>query len=248
MVGRRELTAVDVRALVLDAIDLIQYAQRDLKLPICPNIRTTRYKLKEGRFIAKKLPRDRTGSYHMAFGTFDPPSTIILDSTLPFCDRPLDIPEIPHTMAYYTATHEVIHADDHIGGDLTYLATHEHILKNHMDKLEDSMQIIRENNNDDCIQSSYELACLWAIQYMDILTHYRSYVVLRHHDFPKLDMVWDRMQNEIFPPALMTTIERDKNMQYIFKTMIENAGDYCLIDAIQENQDIGAKNAEKYTV
>ena len=239
---------MDVRALVLDAIDLIHYAQRELQLTICSNIRTTRNKLESGRFIAQQLPRNRTGTYHMVYGTFEPPSTIILDSKLPFCDHPLDIPEIPHTMSYYTATHEVIHADDHIGGDLTYLATHEHILRNHGDQLKESMKIIRVNGNDDCIQDEYDLACMWAIQYVDILTHYRSYVVLRHHGFPKLDMVWDLMQTEIFPPSMMTTIEDSRDMQYIFKTMIENAGNYCLIDAIQENQIIDAKRSESYTV
>ena len=246
--GRKELTSTDVKTLVLDSVTLIHDAQRELRLSICPNLKATGKRLKQGRFIAQHLHHEKPGAYHMMFGAFDPPDTITLDSNLPFCDWPLDIPDIPNTMAHYTAIHEVIHADDHIGGDKTYLATHEHILRDHMDQLKTGMRIIKENANDDCITSPYDLACLWALQYVDILTHYRSYVVLRHHRFPRLDMVWNRMQNELFPPSLMTTIERARSMRYIFKKMIERAGEYCLIDALKENQNIGERMVIKYTV
>jgi len=110
------------------------------------------------------------------------------------------------------------------------------------------MEIISKDKHNDCIEDIEDLACLWAIQYMDILTHYRSFVVLRHHKFPKLDLVWRQMQNDFFPPSMITTIEKEKNTQYIFDEIIGKAGEYCLIDAMMENQSIGEKNACKYTV
>jgi len=184
----------------------------------------------------------------MIYGAFEPPDTISLDRDLPYCDWPLDIPEFPFTMAQYTAIHETIHADDHNGGDKIYLSTMKHILDEHKDKLEKGMDIISQDQNSECIKSTEDLACLWAIQYMDILTHYRSYVVLRYHQFPKLDLVWRQMQNDFFPPSILTAIEQEKNTQYIFDNIIDRAGEYCLIDALMENQSIGEKNACKYTV
>ena len=248
MIGRRRLNSRDVRELVFESIGLIDDAQMKLNLPICLNLSATRNVLKRGTFQAAPLRKEREGKYQTFYGDFAPPATIILDDELPFCDRPLEIPEVPSTMAYYTSVHEVIHADDYAGGDHIIKATQEHILEEHNDKLEVSMEIIRERSDDDCIRTDEELAGLWAIQYSDLLTHYRSYVVLRHHRFPRLDFIWNFMQNDTFPPSLLTRIEREKGTRYIFETIIERVGEYCLIDVLMETINIGEKSAEAYTV
>lgn len=248
MLRRRELTSEDVRRLVFDSIGLIAEAQEKLDLPICLHLGHTRELLITGRFFARPLPRKCVGLYHMAYGAFDPPASITLDSRIPFCDRPLNIPEVPETLAYYTATHEVIHADDHVGGDRMFTATRDHILDDHKDKLVKGMKII-EGSDDRCGIGSYDdLACLWAMQYVDMITHYRAYVVLRHGGFPKLDFVWDHMQNDFFPPNLLTKIEREKDTRYIFEDIIGQMGEYCLIDALMESSSIGKRAVCRYTV
>ena len=184
----------------------------------------------------------------MAFGAFDPPASITLDSRIPFCDRPLDIPEVPETLAYYTATHEVIHADDHLGEDMMFNATRDHILCDHTDKLVKGMDIIEESEDRCGIRTYEDLACLWAMQYVDMITHYRAYVVLRHGGYPKLDLVWGHMQNDFFPPSLLTTIEREKDTGYVFDNIIGQMGAYCLIDALMESKSISRKACCRYTV
>lgn len=242
------LTSEDVRKLVFQSIELIAYAQEELDLPICPSILETRERLKRGVFKASLPPNKKAGNYHMAYGSFDPPSTIILDGYLPFCDWPMDIPKVANSMTHYTATHEVIHADDHTGGDHLLHATKEHIFEEHRDKLERGMQVIEFSQETDCICSYEDLASLWAMNYVDVLTHYRTYVVLRHHGLPRLDMVWDLMQEELFPPGLLTRIEAERDTRYIFDSIICRPGSYCLIDALMESSSISAKNATTYTV
>ncbi len=248
LVGRRALTSEDVRSLVFESIGLISRAQDDLDLKICPNIQETKRRLREGTFEAKPLSNMREETYRMAFGSFSPPATIVLDSHLPFCDMPMDIPDVPSTMTRYTAVHEVIHADDHAGGDVTLHATREHFFRHHRDKLESGMEVIESADNGDCICNCEELANIWAIQYVNLLTHYRSYVVLRHHRLPRLDMVWDMMQNDFFPPNLLTQIEIERDMRYVFEKMIERAGEYCIIDALLESKRIRDKHVTRYAV
>lgn len=246
--GRRRLNSEDVRKLVFEAIGLIEEAQMKLQLPICRNLAKTRRILRRGTFQAASLRSEREGKLHTLYGDFAPPATITLDRELPFCDSPLDIPEVPRTMTYYTSVHEVIHADDYAGGDRIINETREHILEDHKDKLEVSMEIIRQRTDDDCIASDEELAGLWAIQYADLLAHYRSYVVLRHHRFPRLAFIWDLMQSDLFAPSLLTKIEREKGTRYIFEAIIDRVGEYCLIDALAETMSIGERSADAYTV
>ena len=184
----------------------------------------------------------------MAFGAFEPPDTIILDSRIPFCDRPLNIPEVPHTLMRYTATHEVIHVDDHIGGDEIYSQTLEHILSEHQDKLEKGMRFIENEDCCDHIINVEELAGIWATQYVDMTTHYRTYIVLRQRGFPRLDLVWSRMQEDFFPPELLTKIEREKDTKYVLKSILCQVGEYCLIDAIMDSVNISDKASCNYTV
>lgn len=242
------LTSEDVRDLVFQSIELIAEAQEELDLPICPSILETRERLRSGVFTASLSPKNEDGDFNMTYGSFDPPTTIILDGYLPFCDWPMDIPKVADSMTHFTATHEVIHADDHTGGDHILLATKEHIFEDHRDKLEKGMQVIEARQETDCICSYEDLASLWAMNYVDILTHYRTYVVLRHHDLPRLDMIWDFMQGDFFPPGLLTRIEAERDTRYIFDSIICRPGSYCLIDALMESNSISAKNATTYTV
>ena len=89
---------------------------------------------------------------------------------------------------------------------------------------------------------------MWAKQFVDLLTHYRAYVVIRHHGFPRLDLVWNSLQNDFFPPSLLTTIEVERNTRYVFDSIILRAGSYCIIDALMEIKNISEKNANTYTV
>ena len=248
MFGRRELTPADVRSLVFEAIGMVADTQRVLDLPICPHIEETREVLRGGEFRADPLLRNR-GCYRAAeYGAFEPPSTIILDSRLPFCDRPLSIPELPSTLAHYCATHKVVHADDHTGGDLLLRATKRHILRDHGDKLERGMTIIEEKLGGDCIHGYDDLACLWALQYVDMVAHYKAYTVLRHNGLPKLDFIWTGLSDSYFSPNLLTCIEHQKGIDHVFDAIAERAGEYCLIEALDESEIIKKKNMDRYTV
>ncbi len=244
---RKELSPSDVKELVFEAIVIVAETQREFDLSICPNIEVTWQILKEGRFLSTHLTKDRVGSYNMAFGSYEPPATIIMDSRIPFCDRPLNIPEVPHTLLRYTATHEVIHVDDHLGGDALYNGTKEHILCDHGDKLESGMAFITKEGSCDQIAYEGDLASIWAMQYVDMVTHYRAYVALRARHFPQLDLIWSKMQEMLFPPRMLTEIEREKGTRYVFES-IHHVGEYCLIDALMESSSIGDKAACKYTV
>lgn len=248
MIGRRELTSEDVRRLVFESIESIMEAQRKLELPICPNIHETQDRLRDGRFRAAPIPKKRGRSYQMDHGSFEPPATITLDSELPFCDRPLDLPELSQTLTHYTSTHEVIHADDHTGGDWMFRATREHIIGDHHDKLEKGLRIINGEGGCEHIRSHEDLACLWAMQYIDMITHYRAYIVLRYWNFPRLNLVWGLLRNDLFPPNLLTKIEREKGVKYIFEAIIGRAGEYCIIDALKESASISERDAGRYTV
>jgi hypothetical protein len=248
LIGRRGLTSGDVRNLVFEAIGNIADAQRELNMPICPHIEETRERLRGGEFRVEHLAGNRGGPYAMEYGIFEPPSTIILDSELPFCDWPLSIPQLPDTFAHYCTTHEVIHADDYTGGDRLLSETRRHILREHGDKLEKGMMIIEMEGGGDCIHSYEELAELWATQYVDMVTHYRAYVALRYRRLPKLDFIWAGLRKDFFPPTLLTNIERQRGIEYVFDIIDRQAGNYCLIDVLREYESIGERSADSYTV
>ena len=206
--GRRELTSEDVQALVFQSIDLISVAQDELDLPICPTIEVTRKRLMQGEFKTTFFPKKSESDYHSDYGYFDPPSTITLDSYLPFFDWPMNIPDVANSMTQYITTHEVIHADDYTRDDPIYHATKEHIIRDHEDKLVKGMQIIKVGQDND----------------------------------------WNSLQNDFFPPSLLTTIEVERNTRYVFDSIILRAGSYCIIDALMEIKNISEKNANTYTV
>ncbi len=248
MLERRQLEHEDVRRLVMGSVELIREAQLRLQLPLSPNILETRARLAEGECLADSLVTIRSCQYGMDFGCFSPPSTIMLDRNLPFSDRPLDIPDLASTLSLYTAVHEVIHADDWIGGDRLQRATRDHMLNCHKEKLDKALAFIRDGEGTDCIKTVAELANLNATHYVDMVTHFRSFVALRYAGAPKLDMIWNRLTVNFFPPNLLTMIEAEKGTKYVFDLFTKRAGDYCLIDAFEEFESIGERSADRYTV
>lgn len=248
MKGRKELTDRRVRDLVYESIELIGKVQSQLRLPISPHLYETYERLREGNFRSEILNKRKRNKYSMDFGNFIPPSTIVLDRGLPMSDRPLDLPELARTLTTYSAVHEVIHADDHTGGDQLLLATRDHIVEAHQDKLAKSMDILKRDYNHDCICGHNDLACLWAIQYVDMVTHYRAYVVLRQLNYPKLEHIWSRLRNDYFSPNLLTCIEVEKGAKYVFSLFTERVGEYCLIEALQEYKAIKERDACKLIV
>ncbi len=248
MLERRQLTHEDVRRLVMGSVELVREAQLRLRLPLGPNIIETRERLSGGECLSASLVTIRGCQYGMDFGCFTPPSTIMLDRNLPFSDRPLDIPELASTLSLYTAVHEVIHADDWVGGDRLQRATRDHMLSRHRDKLDKALEFIRDGEGTDCIKTVAELANLNASHYVDMVTHFRSFVALRYAGAPKLDMIWDRLTLNYFPPNLLTMIEAEKGTPYVFDLFTGRAGGYCLIDAFEEFESIGKKSANQYTV
>jgi hypothetical protein len=245
---RRELSDGDVRRIVQESIKLINRTQKETRLPISPNLASTRHRLSKGELKAKYINKGKNRAYAMDFGNFQPPNVIYLDKRLPSCDHPMNLPDFADTMIAYSGIHEVIHADDHTGGDKLLLATRKHILEAHVDKLEKSMEILMNDGGVPCIDGYADLASLWAVQYVDMVTHYRSYVVLRHMRYPKLDQIWSRLRNDYFPPNLLTNIEVTKGTEYVFSLFTEKLGKYCLIEALKEYNVLKEKVTASYMV
>jgi hypothetical protein len=244
---RRRLTHEDVRRIVTGSVELIREAQLELNLPLGTHIIETRDRLGEGDCFADSLEMIRGCQYGMDFGCFTPPSTIILDRDLPFSDKPMEIPELASTLSLYTAVHEVLHADDWVGGDKLQRLTRDHMLREHRDKLVKALAFIKDEGTE-CIKTVAELANLNATHYVDMVTHFRSFVALRYAEAPKLDMIWDKLSINFFPPNLLTMIEVEKGTEYVFSLFTERAGSYCLIDAFEEYESIGKRSAQAYTV
>ena len=245
---RRQLTHEDVQRLVVGSLELINESQLQLGLPLCPNLDKTKESLLNGEYYAESLLNIRGRQYGMDFGCFHPPNIIMLDKNLPFSDRPLDLPDLASTLTLYTAVHEVLHADDWMGGDVLQMATKDHMLCEHPDKLEKALEFIRSGEGTDIIKSEVDLALLNANHYVDMVTHFRSFLVLRYAGAEKLDMIWDKMAINFFPPNLLTMIEAEKGAKYVCDLFDKRAGGYCLIDAFEEYDSIGKRSASTYTV
>jgi hypothetical protein len=234
---------------VFKAIKIIEEVQTELGLLICPLIKLTSERLRFGCF--KVMTNDTQAhkeKYHMDYGLYIPPKTIMLDSNLPTVDKPMNLPDLATTLTMYTAIHETIHADDYTEGNSLLLKTMRHITEQHEDKLTKGMSIIRRYGGSLCIRNMEDLASLWAMQYVDVLTHYRSYIILRHKNYPQLDHIWTKLSNDYFPPNLFTTIERHKNIDYVFNLFTHRKGDFCFVEALEEYNNIKQKQILTYTV
>ncbi len=247
---RHELTSERVRELVLEALDLIREVRDGRGLPLCPRIEETRRRLARGVFRAEEIPyeRRRNSFYALSYSYFEPPSTITLDKRRPFWDRPLDLPELVETATYYCVVHEVIHADDYMNGNRVIKETMRHIEEAHEDKLRISMRWLRRSGAPDYIKRKETLLRIWAEQYADMITHYRTYVVLRERKFPKVDYIWACLYSNYFPPHILTAIERERGVDYVLRRITEDLGRYCLVEALREAEEISRKKARRYTV
>ena len=88
----------------------------------------------------------------------------------------------------------------------------------------------------------------WAYQYADSATHYRTYLVLNHKKFPKIDNIWVSLYNSIFSPRLLTTIEKEKGLNYTANLLSEGIGKVCIVEIAKEFEEISHKKAGTYTV
>jgi hypothetical protein len=248
LIERRQLSNDDVRRVILGSVELVIEAQNNLKLNLCPNILNTKHNLFNGNLIAETPLNTINCAYGMDYGCFTPPSTIKLESKLPFSDYPMDLPELASTLTLYSAVHEVLHADDYFGGDKLLYKTKKHMLRKHRDKMQTALELIKSQGGNNCIQRILDLAELSARNYVDMVTHYKSYVILRYGESPKLDLIWNRLDDYYFPPNLLTKIECEKGVDYIFSVFNEKAGEYCLIEALEEYESICKKNVNKFVV
>jgi hypothetical protein len=160
----------------------------------------------------------------------------------------LDLPDFAYTLTVYSVVHELVHADDHTGGDRLLLETRKHIWDTHEDKLKKSLRILERNSGSTVIKNYDDLASLWAIQYVDMVTHYRGYVVLRHMQYPKLDHIWSRLSTDYFPPNLLTCIELSKGVNFVFSLFTERMGKYCLIEALEDFNCMKEREVQSYMV
>jgi hypothetical protein len=241
LIERRPLTDEDVRRLVFGSVELINETQTTLNLSLAPHIQETRKILSEGEFWADTVERGKICRYGMDFGCYTPPSTISLDRELPFSDKPLDLPDLASTLTLYSAVHEVIHVDDYLGGEVLLKATQEHMLNAHSEKLEKAMKVIEEQGNGDAVKNIRDLVHLSSQHYVDMTIHYRSFIILSYINAPQLELIWDRLSEDYFPPYLLTRIEREKGRKHVFDLFTEHAGDYCLIEAFDDYEKIGEK-------
>lgn len=239
-----------MRRLVLDAIGLIKDVRGEAGLPICLGIEETSSRLLKGVFKAEKISRERRADsfYALNYSYFEPPSTISLDKRRPFWDSHMDLPELVETATRYCAVHEVIHADDYGDGNRVIMETMRHIGEAHQDKLKISLRLLKRSHAPEFLKSKEALIRMWAEQYADMITHYRTYLVLRQKRFPKIDYLWSCLYSDYFPPNLLTAIECEKGVNYVLRRITEDIGKYCLVEVLDEAEEISKKNAEKYTV
>lgn len=220
------------------------------KLPLCTDIEETGRRLRAGTLKAEKIPYERrvNSFYAFSYSYFCPPSTVCLDSRRPFWDKALCYPEVVETATQYCAVHEVVHADDFSQGDRIVAETAKHIQKAHQDKLKTSIELLKKSRAPDFLKQGGNLIKIWAEQYADMITHYRAYLVLRQKRFPKIDYIWSCLGSHYFPPNLLTSIECAKGTEYVLKRITESLGEYCLVEALGEFDEILQRNSKRYTV
>ena len=204
--------------------------------------------LREGSFKIEPFNMRLTGRHKLEYASFKPPSTIVLNSRILTCEKDLNVRDIYSPLVHYSITREVLKMDDYIGGNILLKRTMEHILKDHRDKLESGMLIVRNNNGEEYIKSIEDLASLWASQYVEMIMHYKTYVVHRYHKLPKLDFIWNLLKEELFPPSIFTCLENHLGINGVFDIITNMIGKYCLIEALNESKKIFDQNASKYVI
>jgi hypothetical protein len=245
----KRLTDADVRQLVLKSIELVQSTRDDLDLPLFTRIEETSERLQHGELKAGTFRIRRSGNViSKTYGYFKAPSTIVLDENLLLEGQRFHQAELATTATYYSAVHEVIHADDFTHGNRLTQETLQHIQRMHRDEIADVERILSKYTQGGWGRTPQAIINTWAYQYIDSATHYRTYVVLKHHHFPELDTVWVSLYNSIFSPRLLTTLEDEKGLHYTASLLSEHIGETCIVEIAREYDAIGHARLRQYTV
>jgi hypothetical protein len=226
------LTSDGVKNLVLQSVKLIEETRNELNLSLFRRIDETRSRLNYGTFRAEKFPLHRLSHYiyAKAYGYFKPPSTIVLDKDLPLEGKIFNQSLLATTATYYCAVHEVIHADDYTDDNRILNETLKHIKTKHKNELTNASHILRRHPKDHAATSKKEIGTTWAYQYVDSATHYRTYLVLKHKRFPKIENIWVSLYNSIFSPRFFTTIEKAKGFRYMARLLSNKIGKTCIVE------------------
>jgi hypothetical protein len=244
------LTSESVKKLVLQSVQLIKETRNELNLPLFSRIDETGHRLNYGNFRAEKFEPHHLSHYiyAKAYGYFKPPSTIALDKDLPLEGKIFDQPLLATTATYYCAVHEVIHADDYTDNNRILNETLKHIKTKHQNELSDASQMVFRHSKDRAATSKKEIITTWVYQYVDSATHYRTYLVLKHKRFPKIDNIWVSLYNSIFSPRLFTTIENAKGYRYLTNLLSKKIGKICIVEIAKEYEAITHRKVRSYTV
>jgi hypothetical protein len=247
----KKLTANSVKKLVLESINFVKETRDELNLPLFSRLEDTERRLeKNGVFKAEKFrPHHLSkGVYAKAYGYFKAPLTIVLDEDLPLEGSLFNQSELAKTATYYCSVHEVIHADDYNNSNRIIKDTLRHIRREHKNELTEASQILSKHSSGKWEHSRKEMINIWTYQYVDSATHYRTYVVLKHKKFPKIDNIWVSLYNSIFSPRLFTTIESAKGVQYTSELLSKLIGNTCIIEVVKEYEEISQQKVRRYTV
>jgi hypothetical protein len=250
LLKQKKLSSDNVKDLVLTGVNLVQETRDELDVPLFRTIEDTGKRLQNGVFRARKF-RLRSISryaYAKAYGYFRVPSTIVLDEDLPLEGRLFNQPELATTATYYCAVHEVIHADDYTDNNRIVHETLQHITTQHENELTEASRILSRYSRGRWGRTTKEIVNTWAYQYVDSTTHYRTYLVLKHKRFPKIDTIWVSLYNSIFSPRLFTTIEHAKGLSYTAYLLSEQIGKTCIVELVKEYEAASQRNVRTYTV
>jgi len=244
------LSSENVKDLVLLGVTLVQDTRNELDLPLFRTIEDTGNRLKNGVYRARKFrlqPLSRY-AYAKAYGFFKAPSTIVLDEDLPLEGRLFNQPELATTATYYCAVHEVIHADDYTDNNRIVTETLHHINTQHVNELAEASSRLSRHVRSRWGRTIKEIVNTWAYQYVDSATHYRTYLVLKHKQFPKIDTVWVSLYNSIFSPRLFTTLENTKGLYHTAQLLSDQMGRTCIVELVKEHEEASQRNVRTYTV
>jgi hypothetical protein len=249
LVQQEKLTPDRVKMLVLRSAALIRETRDELNLPLFRRIEDTQRRLEHGTFRAEPFPVHRLShfAYAKVYGYFRKPSTIVLEEALPLSGKLFDQPLLATTATYYCATHEVIHADDYTNNNGIIKNTLRHIRRKHKDELAEASEILSKHSKVRWTGSENAIINTWTYQFADAATHYRTFLVLKHKKFPKIDNIWVSLYNSIFSPSLFTTIEDAKGLQYTTSLLSKHMGKICIIEIVKMFEAISRKKTDLYT-
>ena len=245
----KRLTDADVRQLIMDSVDLVKETRDDLHLPLFTTIEATGQRLEHGTLRADRFRVRRSGNViAKTYGYFKAPSTIVLDENLLIEGQRFHQTELATTATYYSAVHEVIHADDYTNGNRIVQGTLHHIQKEHAHEIADAAEVLAKYTRGRWGRSPKAITNTWTYQYIDSATHYRTYMVLKHQQFPQVETVWVSLYNSIFSPRLFTGIEQEKGLHYTSDLLSEQIGRVCMVEIAEEFEKISQKKTRTYTI